>query len=410
MANIFLTSPEIAKATITVMRNEGVLLNRVNRDFDKEFKGGTGDYCNVRKPVRYVLGDGADITNDIQNMSEKYTSVQITEHKHLAISPTRREMTLDIVEFSKLYLSTIGNEFAEHMDYTIAGLYDEVYFASGTPGTLPTAFADIAGVAKIMDKHAMPRRSRLMVMNEDQNWNMADALKGTFDAKLAKDTVRTGYLGTIANMDLFMDQNIRRHTSGTLTGSPVIDTVDSVTYITASAANTETSTLHTDGWTGTLTEGDIITVDGVYALNPANRQSTGVLQQFVVREAITGSTDSPLTVAPAIVVSGPYQNVSAAPADGATVTVVTQATSASGTATTSVQGLGFHPNAFTLACVPFAEVPGSQGVDSYTMNFEGLAITVTKGFDILTNRFILRFDLMYGVKAVNPAMACRWQS
>lgn len=406
MANTFLTVPQIAKAMLAVVRNEGVLLDSVNRQFDSEFKGGTGDYCNVLKPVRYILGDGADITNDIQTITQKYTTLQITEHKHLAISPTRKEMTLDIKDFAKQFLANIGLEFAEHMDYKIGSLFDEVYYNAGTPGTTPSAFSDMTAVARVADRYAIPQRGRVLVVNEDAKWGLADALKGTFDASLAKDSIRTGDIGIVGNMRVKMDQNVNKFTSGTCTGTPVVDTVDGVTYITGTGGSVETSTLHTDGWTGTLKEGDIITIGSVYGLNPANRQSTGTLQPFVVRALCTGATDSPLTISPAIIISGPYQNVDAAPVAEATITVITQAVQDTATSL-SAQNLCFHPDAFTLACVPLADVPDGQGVDTFTMNYEGLAITVTKGFDILTGRFIIRFDLMYGVKAINPALAVR---
>jgi hypothetical protein len=90
------------------------------------------------------------------------------------------------------------------------------------------------------------------------------------------------------------------------------------------------------------------------------------------------------------------------------ITVVTQASQ--GTAIASVQNIAYHPDAFTLASVPFAEVPAGQGVQTKMMDFDGLAVNVTSGFDILHNRFIIRFDFMYGVKAIDPELACRFQS
>lgn len=58
-----------------------------------------------------------------------------------------------------------------------------------------------------------------------------------------------------------------------------------------------------------FTRGDIITFDGVFAVNPYTRRVTPYLQQFVVTEVTSGGC----AFHPRPIVAGPYRNVSAAP-------------------------------------------------------------------------------------------------
>ena len=68
-----------------------------------------------------------------------------------------------------------------------------------------------------------------------------------------------------------------------------------------------------------------------------------------------------------MIISGPYQTVTAAPADNAAITVMT------GTAGASYpQNLGFHKNAITLAMAPL-DMP-EDGASSARENFKGISI------------------------------------
>ncbi len=225
---------------------------------------------------------------------------------------------------------------------------------------------------------------------------MADALKGSFDTTIAKDTVREGFLGRVANLEINAVQNIRNHTAGTATAVQV-DAVGGVTYVTASD-KAETSTLYVDTGTGTLVVGDVFTIADVYMVNPITREKTSHLQQFTVVTATTlDGTDDPVTVSPPIITTGPYQTVDAAPVDGAAVTLVAS----------HAANLAFHRNAFALVTVPIAEISNFGGIKMKTVNHKGLSVTVATGADIMTYKAIIRLDIMYATDAIYPDLACR---
>src|SRR3990167_6167135 len=55
------------------------------------------------------------------------------------------------------------------------------------------------------------------IVNPAANWALADGLKGTFAQNVAKDIITKGFLGQIANLNIYSDQNVVRHTTGHFT-------------------------------------------------------------------------------------------------------------------------------------------------------------------------------------------------
>jgi hypothetical protein len=147
--------------------------------------------------------------------------------------------------------------------------------------------------------------------------------------------------------------------------------------------------------------GDVFTIDSVYAVNPVTGATQSFLRQFVVIDGGTndGSGNATLTIAPAIITSGAYQTCSAVPSDGATITW-------KGTASTGYpQNVVFHPDAVTLAVVPLIKPEGAVRVA--TQSYKGLSMRLIQGFDMTNDLSQWRFDMLYGVKAIQPHLATR---
>jgi hypothetical protein len=145
----------------------------------------------------------------------------------------------------------------------------------------------------------------------------------------------------------------------------------------------------------------VFTIAGVNAVNPKSKVSTGYLQQFVVKSAVTadGSGNATLTISPPIITSGSYQTVSAAPADNAAMTVV-----GSG-ATAYRQNLVFHRNAFCLAMRDLEMPDGAVFKARESAN--GFSIRVLKWYDGENDEERIRLDVLYGWKTIYPHLATR---
>jgi hypothetical protein len=108
-------------------------------------------------------------------------------------------------------------------------------------------------------------------------------------------------------------------------------------------------------------------------------------------------------ISPAIIAGGAFQNVTTRPADNAAVTVLTGAASAS-----HVQNLIWHRDAIAFVS-PEMELPGGMDMASQASMADegGISLRFVRGFDILNNRRISRFDVLWGGAVVLPQWCAR---
>ena len=146
----------------------------------------------------------------------------------------------------------------------------------------------------------------------------------------------------------------------------------------------------------------MFTIDGVYAVNPVTKAKLAFLKQFVVKaDADSGATTGPatLTISPPIIKDGAFQNVSAAPADSANITVL-------GTGGTGYrQNMVFNSKAFALVSVPLVSPPGAVDVSRQT--YKGTSVRVIPVYDGVNDVSSWRLDILYGVKTIDPRLAHR---
>jgi hypothetical protein len=198
---------------------------------------------------------------------------------------------------------------------------------------------------------------------------------------------------------------------GPLGDTPLVNGANQGTINTGSTDNpyAATTSLVTDGWTAAaaqrLAKGDVITIAGVYSVNPETKQSTGVLQNFLVTADTSSDAggNATIVISPAIIAGGAYQNVTARPADNAAITVVT------GTAgSTYSQNLIWHKDAITFVS-PKQELPGGMDM-AYQASLAddgGVTLRFVRGYDITNNRFISRFDILWGAAVTLPNFIVR---
>ena len=222
--------------------------------------------------------------------------------------------------------------------------------------------------------------------------------------KIGSAAYRKGTIGEIADVGTYRTQNVQTHTRGTAvtTNAKVLGT-QSTTW--AATKDTGTMSLNTEGWgaSETLKQGDVFTIDAVFAVNPVTKARLPHLQQFVIRADATanGTTTNTttLTISPPIIVSGAFQTVNAAALDDATITLI-------GTASTGyAQNLVFRKNAFALAMVPLVKPPGA--VDVGRRSYKGTSVRVIPYYDGTNDISNWRLDCLYGVKTVDARQATR---
>lgn len=362
----------IAKETLMQLTNSMAMSRHVHTAYKNEFVK-VGSTITIRKPNKFRENKGQDLTSALTTIVEPSTSITVATQANVGWKFSSVELTLTIEEYSKRYIQPAALALANGQDADLCGLYTGVYNSVGTPGVTPATFASLGAAQQRLDDEAVPSDTRVGILNPAANWALADGLKGTFAQTVAKDIITKGFLGQIANLALYTDQNVVRHLTGHFTtgSTPVMDgtTVSGATSIV------------TTGWggSGTVKAGDVFTIAAVYAVNPMSGASTGVLRQFVVTADNTDTVAAmTIAISPTIVSSGAYQTVDAVPLTGAAVTFL-------GTQDTYyAQNLIYHPNAFALVTVPL-EMPSGVWGARETDPEAGLSIRVVKQFDVLTD-------------------------
>lgn len=391
--NSLLTPAILTKETLVILENNLVAAAKVNRQFENQFAK-IGTSLTVRKPNRFTVSSGPGL--QIQNITEPSTTITVSNQQHVDFQFTSQDLTLTVEEFGERYLKPAAAALANSLDYGVIANYSSVPNVVGTPGTAPNAFSFLAAVGQRMDEGAVPQDGRTLLLNAAGYWGMASGLTTLYVRSVAEPALK-GFLAAIANFEIYEDTNVQSQTYGAFAGTGTVN-----------GAGQTGNQIVTNGWTASITGlfnvGDSITFQGVNAINPQSRQSTGSLQNFVI--TATANSDSggnaTLSISPAITTSGAYQTVSASPAMGA---IIHTAPSGALASTSYPQNLAFVKDAFGLITVPL-ELP--QGVDFAARDmYKNISMCIVRAFDINNYVFPCRIDILWGTSSFYPELACR---
>ncbi len=406
MPNALITPNIIAKEALMQLKNNLRFASLAHREYKNEFVK-VGDTVNIRKPVKFYTADGATRVN--QDVEEANSPVKIDKRKHVSWKFSTQDLTLTVDKYSERYVKPAMITLAQTVDMAGAALYKKVWNSVGSPGTTPNSYMAWAVAAQRLTEMAVPTSDRRAIANTAAFHATAATLTTLNMPQLAMKAWESGEIGNLAGFKTYESVNVATHTVGAFGGTPLVNGASQNTTYAASKT-TNSQDLITDGWTASaaiLKEGDVITIAGVYAVNPVPGEGTTgknvmpYLQQFVVRQDVSsnGSGAATLKISPAIITSGPYQTVSAAPADNAAITV-------QGTASAKYpQNLTFHRDAFALVTVPL-EMPDGANFKAREES-DGLSVRVVKDYDINSDEDVIRVDIMFGWEAIYADLAAR---
>jgi hypothetical protein len=420
--NTILTISMITNESLMVLENELTFTRGVNRQYDDSFGidgAKIGDTLNVRRPARFVGTSGPNL--NVENFTA--TSIPVVlgdttkygDQFHVDTSFTTKDLRLSLGAFSENVIKPAVAAVANKVDFVgLEMAKNSTANIVGVPGTPPTSLLTYLTAGALLDSEGAPRDgNRSVVVEPFTGATIVDSLKGLFvpNTQIA-DQYRRGMMGKDSGgMNWMMDQNINAQTFASWAGTPGTLTADT-TSIGIATGWTETSTITlTHSQTLTLTKGSTFTIEGVYAVNPQNRQAYGSnrLRTFVVRTAVTGTGSSTMsvTIAPAIITAGQFQNVTI-PTTDATANVTSLAIAdATADAVVSPQNILYHKNAFTLAMADL-ELPGGVVFAGRAADKEaGLSIRVVRQYTINNDQIPARFDVLFGWAPLYQELACR---
>lgn len=402
MSNSLVTCSIVAKESLAILENMLGFSSAVNKDWTDEFTGNMsrgyapGSTINIKKPPRYTYRAGRVA---VPQSTTESTVPLVLSQGGTDLNFTSFERTLSLTKLeSKLQaaMATVANEIdRQGLQMAYQNTYNALNTTGAVPNTQALALGAVTGINQRLDEMGAPRdRQRALILNPSLNASFVTGFAGLFNgqAKLSEQ-YGSGVMVDSLGLSYAMDQNVATHTNGAATATNISGANQTGSTITVVAVAA-----------GTLAKGTVITLPGVKAVNPQSRQSTGVDAQFVVTADVAqGATSIPIS--PAIVTSGQFQNVTASPTNGSPYVIWGSASTAYS------QSIGFHKDAFTLACVPMWAPPGGKGViDVAQESYKGMNLKVTEFYDGVNDNSIMRIDVLFGWAATYPELACRYYS
>lgn len=371
-------------------------------DFDGKNGYNAGDTIYISKPARFVPSDSADITSDIQAVSEEKVALTLDVRKVVPIALTSAEIATDLAlkSWAKRVLDPAVSAIAQFVEKAyIEKAMDATYNLVGTPGSTVFDMDTILSAGQKIDEMACPDKdNRFVLLNPAAQRSAVNANKGLFQSSsLVGDQYRKGVMGEGMGFQFLSNNLLQKHTNGNDVTSTVRTTV-SVQGSTSLAIQGLTAN------TGTVTKGTVFTVAGVNAVHPITKDDLGYPQQFVVQSNVTADASgyATLTVSPAMYTSTSdgLQNITSFPQANDVITVDTGAVSASWT-----QNLAFHKSAFRHVSVPLVMPDGLDMASQATE--DGFTVRVLRDYNILTDQLIMRLDFLGGLAATRPEWSVR---
>jgi hypothetical protein len=392
-----LTSDVITKEALRVLHQEAKFVGSINKQYDNSFAqegAKIGSSLRVRLPAQFVTSRGATLVK--QDYLEQSTTLAVQPQFQVGLEFTAQDLTLSLDDFSARVIrpamaNLAANIDAEVLNTAVISTSNQVN-GHGAANT----FAQVLQARKLMNDNLAPMADRSIMLNTQANVDIIDATKGLFqDSSTIAKQYKEGMTGRTAGFDFYESTVMSRRARGAATAAYVL---------TANPANGATSIAVGTG-TGTLVVGDVFTIAGVFSVHPETKVSTGVLQQFTVTSAYAGGVGN-ISFTPALwgplaatAVNASRQNVSALPVSTNTIAVA-------GTISTGYgMSLAYHKDAFTFAT---ADLVLPKGVDFASRQvFDGISMRMVRQYDINTDNFPCRIDVLAAWGALRPQTACR---
>jgi hypothetical protein len=412
MSNTTLTADVIAKAALPILENELGWLSTLYRAHESEYAETVNGYkkgatVSIRRPADFTIRSGAVMNT--QDVTEGKVTLTVDQQKGVDFQFTSTELTLSMNKLAERVIKPAMVRLVNEVAKDVAQqMYLGTYNWAGTPGQTINSFADFTKGPERLDLMAVPQDSRHALLSPQDFWALVGSNTALFAPGVVESALRKGKLGMLGNVDTWMSQVTPTHTNGTSDNTtPVVKgSSQEVTY--ATAKDTWTQSLITDGWDSstTITAGTVFTISGVYMVNPQTKAATDVLQEFVVMSTVTAdettSNATTLTISPPIITSGPHQTVTySGDMDDNTITVHGGATASQ----SYRQNMIYHKNAMALAVVPMELPAGSAQVSRQTQN--GLSVRVEAVRDGINDINAWRLDILYGRRLIDPRVIAR---
>jgi hypothetical protein len=386
MTNTLLTPTKVTREALRVLHQKLNFVGSITRDYDDSFAQSgakVGDTVKVRLPNQFVIRRGKTLT--AQDTTETTTDLKITNQTGVDLNFTSQDLTLNLDDFSKRILEPAMATLAANIEGDALVMYKDVANSIWNGGAAAT-YNQFIDARVMLQRFLTPAGDRTALLNSTDMGDLVKDTKTLFaDQKSIAEQYREGVMGRAAGYEFAENTILGSFAKSAAAG-----------YLVNGASQTGASLIVDTGTTAPVA-GEVFTIAGVFQLHPETKQSTGVLQQFVVG---SGATTTLWPISPAIVTDTTKgtANVTAM-ADNAAVTIAGTASATSGVS------LAYQKGAFAFAT---ADLLMPKGVDfSARENFDGISIRIVRQYDINNDAFPCRLDVLYGWKTLRAQLAAR---
>lgn len=413
MANEFISPVEILQDSLIMLENELGLLKHVNREFDDKVQvenEKVGYTINARVPVR-VRGRQGDAARP-EDVKEKMVPVTVNRLWGSDLKVSDQDLAMVIDRFRQRYIEPGINKIGNDVEGEGYDLYKQFYNIAGVPGTATTDLTTLGSSRALLNLNSVPQMDRSFLMDPITEMNLLGYRNNLFNpvAEISRQ-YKEGSLGPVFGFKVTMGQNVATHTTGTVsaTSAPVVATAP---------ANGDTS-IATSNWTANsaiLKEGDIVSFAGANGVNYISYRDIRQLRTFRVTADVTadGSGNATIPVFPAFNADSTdsEQTITALPAVNALVKVhglaYAQFTNVQSVA--SSQSLCIHRDAMTFVAAKLEMPGGLDWSEQITHKKLGIALRLTRGFDMMSNTRLTRLETLGGWAVLRPELGLRYQA
>ena len=364
MANQFLSVQEIARQCLPILKDNLVFPALCHRDYEQSFSK-RGDTITVKKPPMY---EAKNFTGTIscQDVNEESVQVRLDKIADVSVALTSKEMALNLESFTDQVLKPAVAAIAEKINADGMQLFDDVSNEIGKRGQAPDSMKVFAQAGKQLNQAKAPVQDRYAIWSPEaiSHLQLIDGVVGAEKSGSTK-ALRDGSIGRILGIENYMSQAVPSHVSG-----------DVRSFKLASAAQAGAHEISVIADSGTaFKSGDAAELDGV---------------EYEIQNdaAVSGTAEVTLTLT-----EGLKKQL---------------AKDTKGTICAEYSGnMVFQRNAFAFVTRPLEP---ARGAESYLVEYEGLPLRVTIGYDMTTKMQIMSVDMLYGFVTLYPQLACRVMS
>ena len=356
------------------------MAGRVHRGYEEERKSfGRGQTINIRKPSTFTAQNAPSSAQDLDTGT---TALVLDHWKEVKFKVSDRELAFTGQKIIDDHIRPAAYALADDVDQRLAALYKDIPWFTTTNAAPGSVVTDVTDPRKLMFNNSVPMNGagdlHFMVDGTMEQGLIGNAAYAQWQGAGAEGvaTQMRGTLGYRYGFEFFANQNVQSHTKGT--GSST-----SCSVVGATALGATTITIDDTSLTGTVVPGDSFVI-------------AGNTQRYAITNTVTAASNAMvgITFTPALVAA-------ASDNDAATLTFQT----------TDAENLAFHKNAFALALAPLPEMPSELGanVAVITDPITGLSLRARIYYVGDSSEVHVALDILYGVKTLDPNLACRVQ-